>query len=567
MSKVKNYKSKPPLHNSKIKLEQTKRKKEPEVKSSFLDILNNRFTKHYRFLFYFILSVSLFFSLLLFNLRISEGGDDSNYIYVAYRYSKEFLSYYYFAQPPFYPILLSVFIRFAGINLFLLKSLSIIFNFSAVYFLLKGFYKKIPSLIFFPVVFLTTINSHFLYYASQTYTEAIFVLFQALLIYFIAKLPEEEKKLEDVLANWKLWLAIGSIIFLMDFTRRIGIVVLPSLIIYLLFNKRFYGVAAVISAFSVFKIPFEVVKNIIWPDNSTSETASFFMKNPYHPHEGTEDFAGIVTRLFKNADLYLSKRFFQIIGFKSELSTEVSTLLTILVTGLFLLGLYFAIKNKNQLLIFSGIYTCVMVITTFLAIQIIWDQPRLIHIYLPLMLFIILYGIYELVKKSSFPIQSLFLYLLIAMFATTIIQTFDKAKDNFPGLIKNLKGDKFYGYTPDWVNFLKMSEWCGKNLSKEFIVGSRKPSMSFIYSGGREFYPLYRVLSTDADTVLTLFKEAGVSHVILASLRRNPKVADGTMINTIHRMLNPVATKYPGKLQLIHQEGTWEPAYLYKINY
>ncbi len=91
--------------------------------------------------------------------------------------------------------------------------------------------------------------------------------------------------------------------------------------------------------------------------------------------------------------------------------------------------------------------------------------------------------------------------------------------------------------------------------------------MSFIYANGKEFYPIYTVSSTNPDSVLMQLKGNGVTHVILASLRRNPTRNDGYIINTVHRMMQPIAEKYPAKLTLIKQIGESESSYLYKINY
>jgi hypothetical protein len=52
-----------------------------------------------------------------------------------------------------------------------------------------------------------------------------------------------------------------------------------------------------------------------------------------------------------------------------------------------------------------------------------------------------------------------------------------------------------------------MSEWVGKNLPESTVVVSRKPSMSFVYSKGKEFYPMYRFPTEDADTLVTRLTE------------------------------------------------------------
>jgi hypothetical protein len=60
-----------------------------------------------------------------------------------------------------------------------------------------------------------------------------------------------------------------------------------------------------------------------------------------------------------------------------------------------------------------------------------------------------------------------------------------------------------------------------------------------------------------------------VEYIIVASLRANPNVNTGNIINNIQRYLYFVELKYPGILNLVHQIGSnaEEPAWLYQINY
>jgi len=83
-----------------------------------------------------------------------------------------------------------------------------------------------------------------------------------------------------------------------------------------------------------------------------------------------------------------------------------------------------------------------------------------------------------------------------------IVARAEKIKLNKKELAKNMRGNLYYGFTPDWVNFLKISEWVGKNIPDSIGVASRKPSMSFIYSRGKEFYPIFRVPMENADTLI-----------------------------------------------------------------
>jgi hypothetical protein len=67
--------------------------------------------------------------------------------------------------------------------------------------------------------------------------------------------------------------------------------------------------------------------------------------------------------------------------------------------------------------------------------------------------------------------------------------------------------------------------------------------------------------------VLVYFNQNKVTHVMVASLRINPKQNTGQYINTVHNIIQPIMQKYPQKLTLVHTEGNSEETYLFKINY
>jgi len=193
-------------------------------------------------------------------------------------------------------------------------------------------------------------------------------------------------------------------------------------------------------------------------------------------------------------------------------------------------------------------------------------------VYVPLLLMVIFYGFYTYLHHSGAIGRIGYLALVGLVVGSSLLTTVKKSIANYPVLKKNLQGDLYYGYTPDWENFLRLSAWCADSLPQGSYVASRKAPMSFVYAKGMPFFPVYTVPALDtvtnmsnADSVLTLFKQNKVTHVLLGSLRRNPKKPDGYIINTLHRMLQPVAQKYPQKVKLVKQIGETEPAYLYEI--
>jgi len=533
----------------------------------FFDVVESWFDRKGKFVFIFSFILCLLFSLLLFNVRISEANDDSLYIEAAYKYAKDFFGYFYTANAPFYPIFLSLLVKIFGLNLIILKSFSLIFHLLFILFLYKSLKGRVQNFILYPVVLIIAINSSFLYYASLTYTESFYLFFQSIFFYYFCKLLEKDEQ-ADLKTTWKAWLAVGFFTFILTLTKNVAIALIPAFFVFFLIQKQYKFAFYFILAFLLFKIPFDTFKYFAWGEiGQYSQTDILFLKDPYDPSHGKEDLAGFFQRLYQNANLYISKRIFQMLGFRSETSTEVNSGLTIFTCILFLFGTVRIFLAKNKELLAISFYTMACTVASFLALQTRWDQPCIIMIFLPFILLVIFYGIYSILKKGSSSLQLIFLYITLILFFSVSISTLKSSQKNLKILKKNLKGDIYYGYTPDWVNYLKMSEWCGKNLPDTALVACRKAPMSFVYSKGKTFYPVYRVYSENPDTILAQLKQKKVTHVIIASLRRNPRVNNGEIINTMHRMFGPIQQKYPEKLKLVHQEGTDEQSYLFEIKY
>lgn len=512
------------------------------------------------------LGISLIFSFLMFDIKMSEGNDDSEYIEGAYKFARNAESYFN-SKAPLYPIILSVPVKFFGIKIPILKSLSVIFQLLQIIFLYAAFRKLIPNLILFFTLLFISVNDYFQYFASQTYSESFFLFLLALFFYFFRQLYE--KNFSTGKSEIKNWLLFGFLLFLLTLTRNIAIAALPAVLLFFLFQKNFKAMLFAISSFGIFRIGFEFLRKAVWGGNSqfASQIDILRQKDPYDASKGIDDLSGFLGRLTTNTDLYLSKRFFQILGFTSDDSIITKTSLSVLVIILFCLGLFITFRKNNRTLLFAGLYSLIFCGLTFFVLQTRWDQPRFVLVCVPFILMVIFYGLYSVSKRNSTGFIFAVLIPCSIILLSSFISSTKKSIANYPIVKENLKGDRYYGYTTDWQNFLKMSKWCADSLPAESYVASRKAPMSFIYANGKSFYPVYHVFSTDPDSILNTFKKDQVTHIILASLRRNPKKQDGYIINTMHRLLQPVVQKYPDKVSFVKQIGESEPAYLYKFNY
>jgi hypothetical protein len=147
--------------------------------------------------------------------------------------------------------------------------------------------------------------------------------------------------------------------------------------------------------------------------------------------------------------------------------------------------------------------------------------------------------------------------------------TLKQAKARFPIFMENISGDPTFGYTPDWQNYIKMTKWCAQNFPNETkSIAVRKAPMSFIFSDGKEFYPIYGTPTENPDSLLIPLRASKVNYLMTAELRANPDMyVDGQIIGTMHRYAYYIQQKYPQAFQFVHQEGDVEEAVLYKINY
>jgi hypothetical protein len=580
--------------------------------NAFAGIENYLEKNQFKLILLLPLLLGTLFAALTFDVKISEGNDDAMYIEAATKYAADFTGYYYTANAPMYPMMLGFVTMVTGFNLTLYKLINSLLFLAHLALMFFAFRKRIPYTVLFPVLLFSAVNSYYLYYASQTYTEMLFVALQAwfFLVFFnwiekaavgsggwqglAENVLSPDASQNKILPRVKGLLSVGLVLFLMTFCKNIAIGMLGALIVFFAIGRNWRRLVDAVAGYVLVRLSFEGIKAAIWGASNQygSQGAILMQKDAYNPAAGQEDLNGFITRFFENFNLYTGKRLYQILGFKDPDSTEAHAILAffallILVFSTWRIFVEFKkekIQDKSprpsapansryaQNIMLPVIYIVTMLSMTFLVLQTKWDQPRIIMVYIPLLLMVVFYGLYSSFGNSGGLGRIGYLAIAVLVVGSSLLTTLKKSIANYPVLKKNLSGDKYYGYTPDWENFLRMSEWCADSLPPTALVASRKAPMSFVYGKGKPFYPVYTVPAVDtltnlsnADSVLALFKENKVTHVLLGSLRRNPKKIDGYIINTLHRMLQPVAQKYPQKIRLVKQIGDTEPAYLYEI--
>lgn len=637
------------------------------MNTAFLTKLDQWFQPRLNLFFVISLILTVLCGALLFDVKISTGGDDSHYIEMAndFIHGRAFPSWH----GPLYSMFLSLPMLILGVKVVLLKMFSFLFIILHLVLFYYTFRRHLPPTLFALILLVIGVNSTILYFASQTYSEAMYMFLQAAGVYLFI---QTYLALDETPGyRWKdqllYWLVIGFLVFLASLTRNIGVVALLVMLVFLLLSKKYGASLMLLGSYVVFLLPYKLYKAVIWDagrPKGNSQFAEILLKNPYNKAEGSEDFSGMVVRLFENANSYLSKHFMIGIGLHDPASYDKSWLVTLIVLAILLYALVTAFR-KNRVMLFLALYLGGSMAATFIALQQSWDQMRMVVIYIPMLLVLMTWGLLQLSSRKGLGFVAVLMpVLLVFVFFKTTGYTIDKMKANQKVLSRNLKGNLYYGYTPDWQNFLMMSKWVETNIPDTVVVASRKPSMSYIFSGGRDFYGMYRFpveepktlvntlgarvgsmtvipdkvldsappevrmnlkrsvvayvaegtdiyglyrtgdeaadpvkqaitaygmasvtpdsllrrvsvssqqcFAVSPDTLVSNLRRNKVEYVIVASLRANPNMNTGNIINNIQRYLYFVELKYPGMLSLVHQIGTSEaeePAWLYKLNY
>ncbi|MBS2097008.1 glycosyltransferase family 39 protein [Carboxylicivirga linearis] len=535
-------------------------KKQKEEQIDFIDKFENFCKTKSTIILTILLGLFSIMSLLLFNLRVSIGGDDSTYIMRAVNFLQE--GTYPSFQGPVYPLFLSLFIGVFGIKIGVLKFTSFALMLISMYGFYKIFKDRIPYWMIFTTMLMLSVSSYFIFFSSQTYSEALFLALQILVFLVLFKDFDEENNF-----NWKRLLLLAGLIVAGYLTRTIGIGALIAVLVFYIINKNYKKVGGVLSGTVIIFLGFLLLKSLIW-DAALMEgdqASTLIYKHPYDKSQGLETFGGYLMRFVDNSNLYLGKNLLKMTGLKDALSSSYNALATILLYALFIFGFLKTLKN-NKYLLFSAIYVAVMLGITFVVLQRIWDQYRLIIPFFPFMLVLILYSFNQIAKIFKIKLLGYALVGLV-VFSTfsSFVISFDKV--DLMTLRKNVKGDKLLGYTDDWVNYLSMAKFIDENLPENAYVAVRKPNMARLYANGRKFYGIYRFDTQDPDKLLQMLKDKKVTHMVMASLRKNPAVYNKQTINTVQRYMYYIAQKYPQVFTVKHRIGEQEPAYLFEIHY
>ncbi|MBK7818056.1 MAG: hypothetical protein IPJ60_11310 [Sphingobacteriaceae bacterium] len=393
--------------------------------------------------FFVILFSGIVLALITFNARVSEAHDDSLYIEAGYKYVHEFPNYYYTSNAPMYPMFLALLTLAFGTNLIVFKIFSLLFFVIGAILYYKALDKRVPEILKYFVFTFICINHLVLYYSSQTFSEAFYMLMQATFFFFFCKYNFGENPISDnIKVDYKRWLVLGLLMMLLTLAKNILIFGIAAIAVFYFFRKEYKKMVIAMASFGLFKFLYELIKGWVWGDSAIqykSQMSILLNKDPYDATQGQEDLAGFFGRFTDNIGLYLGKRFYQILGFmdeqyagrefveqNGEMVAKMdgkSSFFALIVLFFTFFGLYKAIKNKQSLITFLLLFPGTICFGTFFVLQARWDQPRFVLVHMPALLLGISYGLYEFFKKDNFN-QRVFIGFLILITSSMLISSF-----------------------------------------------------------------------------------------------------------------------------------------------
>lgn len=482
-------------------------------KNTFIGRLNAFLDKRLTLIFFLSLGLMLILSYALFDIRVSLTGDDAAYV----ERGKNFLDSFSYPtfQGPLYPIFLAAFMTVFGMNIIVLKVVSLFCLLGFQTFTFLTLRHRVPAFLTSAVLLLVAFNAEILYYASQTYSEAFYMLLGAWTLWFYVTHFVDRNKVYPIGKQIGMALILAVLLMCMGLARSVGFVgIIVILVFGFSYRKYWKDTCMIFGAFVLVYLVWSLLKWMLWGRGGadfSGQLSMLLQKEVYNANMGQEDFGGFLVRFWVNMKNYISYHFYEMLGLRKyarEMPTSAGIALLTFLLGL--IGLL-ASWRRNKVVYLLGLYAGGFLVLTFFIMQVFWNQGRLIVPVVPYLLLLLLSFFYYFPELKWRPV----LYALLPALAGLVLLT---EIGRLSGKVREARKitNKYYGLTPDWMNYVRASEWAAKELPEEAVVACRKPSISFIYGNGRRFYGVMSVPTGAAAELLEKCRQTPEEYVIIA---------------------------------------------------
>ncbi len=472
-----------------------------------------------------ILSLVLFSfissGILHFSTELSTIGDNAQFVVLGQSLA-EGSGYKTISHPkpsvhtkyPFgFPALIALFYPVLHLHYLGYKIVVFLFSIATLYFLFKWLESDTLPLLF-SFLLLIALNLKLIEYSSLILSETPFLFFVILGFYQFKKF-DKFKTSHHFIFGMLIW---GIAYYI----RTIGIVLFPSLFLYLLIRKEYkWLIVSVLMTLTIIA-PWQLW---IKAHGGTSYLVGLQLKNP---HLGkitvSEIFSQRIPLNFRGYFLtFIPETLFPV--FKAQpfmLRDWFGGILTLNV----LAGFIIDFRKKWDL---KGWYFLGTLGVVLLWPE-VWMSERFLFGIIPLIVFYFIrfneWFIKKFVKHAN--LQNNLFVLITTIYLTTLI-----------ALQFNFKNPQTH-YNPDWVNYKRSVLWLKNNTPANAVIVCRKPYLAYLWSGKKT---LGIPASFNKKKIYRRFNDAGVTHLIFDSFY---------WTSTTKRYLGPLIQKNRADFSMVY---------------
>jgi len=474
--------------------------------------------------------------ILLFDPKTFLGGDNAHYMSLAqsilhksYRVEAYIGSPPEIGVPPGYPFILAGLLALFGRTFTPAKIFSLLCYLVTLWLWWKLFMSAgIERRSALAILAFGVLNPLIAEYSHWEITEASFMLISsaAILFYFIS-LKKNNKM------NWLITVLLAAGAF---YIRAAGITLSIAMVVALLMQKKWRGAVGFLVALVVLISPWfiyimttrdQVGGGMYLPQFlSQSATGELF---------SVGDFLSKVLRNFERYSFVnLPSLFFPIGEQVFFRNLTIGYLIGGPLLFLIICGIVCKIRSK---LIFYGVY-----IVLYVLVLLSYSEQAAIVRYLvvvfPFLAILLMKGIEKSCARLGVKNVSICSIVMPVIFVLLSLPVYiNVISKNVPMLSAYIKGNRYAGYSLNHIRFIEANEWIGENDVTSAGVISRKPRLTWWYSGHPSrnylFHPNPSVVKADIDT-------SGARYIIIDRIS-----------STTPRFLIPAIRTFPQQFKVL----------------
>jgi hypothetical protein len=495
------------------KSSRTKKKKVPlQKKRDFLSLL----PIHKKRIVLGILLFHFILALLFFDLKLYTGGDNATYSILAKSIltGEGFRDLHKPGSPPHtlvsfgYPLLLAPIMFFSKGSYIPLKLLSLAFSVGILLIFYHILKRRFPLPLVLGILFLLSLHPLLLEYSRWILTEVPFLFFSFLALLLYQKSEEKGK------GGGPPFILASIFVVMTYFIRSIGISFVLSSFAYLAFKKNWKRLFISILITVCLILPWWIRTQSVRGEKG-GYLSQFLSVNPYDIHSGHITLTQLFQRIGENLKIYLTQGipdilFPSISWFKMQ--KEPLWILSLLFLGIILYGLFRNLREKLQIEhIYIFFYGGILLLWPS-----VWSTTRFLTPIFPFLILYALWGGVNILSRTSKERKYGFLslILIIPLLISALAATIPKIPDTIANTRYYLAGDKFSGYTQDWIRYFESAKWIKENTPEDALILCRKPALYYLHSERKSLvYPM----TSNRGEVYSFILNQNVDYIIVDS--------------------------------------------------